>query len=68
MQFKAHPSPLLKVQRLTKLTLVIYFHETTINKVRRFGNPLFPVKTLTVFTLGKSIAYKVALDKEFNFR
>ena len=27
-----------------------------------------PIETLTVFTLGKSTAYKDALDKEFNFR
>jgi len=27
-----------------------------------------PMETLTVFTLGKSIDYKDALDKEFNFR
>jgi len=32
------------------------------------GNQEFPIETLTVFTSGKSIAYKVALGEGFNFR
>jgi len=66
LPFRAHLSLLSKVNRLAKLILIIYFHETKIIKATRFRNQLFPIETLTVFTLGGSIAYKVALSKGFN--
>jgi len=66
--FKAHLSLLSNVNRLAKLILIIYFHEIKIIKATRFRNQLFPIEALTVFTLGESIVYKVALGKRFNFR
>lgn len=68
LTFRAHLSLLSKVNRLTKLIVIIYFHKTKIIKATRFRNQLFPLETLTAFTLGRSIAYKVVLGKGFNFR
>ena len=61
LRFRAHLSLLLKVIRLTKLTLIIYFHETKIIAATRFHNQIILIEALTIFMPGGSIAYKVAL-------
>jgi len=50
------------------MILIVYFHKIRIIEVIRLSNQEFSIETLTVFTSGKSTAYKVALDQGVNFR
>jgi len=56
-----------KIDKLTKTILFVYFHETRVIKAMRVNNQKSQLKALIVFTSGKSIAHKNALDKGFNF-
>jgi len=58
LQIKIHLRLVSKVNRLTKITLIIYFHETKVIKPIGLSNQ-FPIETLTVFTLRKLIARKL---------
>jgi len=52
LRFRVLLSLLSKVNELTKLTLVIYFHETKTIKATRFYNQIIPIEALNVFTSG----------------
>ena len=53
LQIEAHLRLPSKVDRLTKIILVIYFHETRIIKGTRLSNQKLPIKTLIVFHIRK---------------
>jgi len=53
IRFRAHLSLLSKVNRITKLILVIYFHETKTIKATGFHNQIIPIEALTIFTSGR---------------
>jgi len=67
LQIKIHLPLVSKVNRLTKITSIIYFHEIKVIKPIGLSNQ-FPIETLTVFHIKKINCSQVALDKGFNFR